>query len=199
MSITYYLVRHGQTEWNAQGRSQGRLDSPLTELGLAQAHLHARTLAPVPLARAYASLLPRAAQTAQIILRGRDVPLTLLDDLAELDHGELSGLLKSERKTRYPELMKARRRDKFRTVLPGGESYESASPRVARALERIAQDGPGSVLIVSHSQVGRLLRLHLLGLKPMQAMKTHHPQDTIYLVRHGTLAVSEGGGPFRAS
>ncbi|WP_319993725.1 histidine phosphatase family protein [Deinococcus aetherius] len=196
MSLTFSLLRHGQTEWNVEGRPQGRLDSPLTELGVAQARAHGATLAPLPLARAYTSPMGRARRTAELVLEGRDVPLTVLDDLAELDAGEVSGLTRPEWQTRFPEWAADRRRDKYRTVFPDGESYEAAAPRADRALKRIHGDGPGAVLIVAHEMIGKLLRMHLLGLTPAQAMSLHHPQDVIYRVQGGELSASVAGGPF---
>ncbi|GAA5513739.1 phosphoglycerate mutase GpmB [Deinococcus carri] len=194
---TFYLLRHGQTEWNVQGRPQGRLDSPLTTLGLEQARAHALTLSGVPLARAYTSPMGRARRTAERVLEGREVPLTVLDDLAEVDAGDLAGLLRAERVARFPELAAARERDKYRTVLPGGESYETAAPRAARALQTIREAGDGPVLLVTHEMIGRLLRLHLLGLTPEQALALSHPQDVIYRVRDRELTASTAGGPFR--
>lgn len=188
-----YLLRHGQTEWNVQGRPQGRLDSPLTDLGVTQARAHAATLAEVPLTRAYSSSMGRALHTAQLVLKGRDVPLRALDDLAEVDAGELAGLLKAERVARFPDLAAARERDKYRTVLPGGESYETASPRVALALWAIRAAGDRDVLIVAHEMVGRM---HRLNLPPGQAMTLNHPQDTIDRVQNGELTASVAGGAF---
>ncbi|CAM3548869.1 hypothetical protein DEFR109230_02020 [Deinococcus frigens] len=196
----------------------------------------------------------RAQKTASLALEGRDVPLTVLDELAEVDlehlskelstfdrtggqasswasvlpktvsefgrvfgsmeasgvsfpdavirtHalGELAGLLPAERLARFPILAGARKRDKYRTVVPGGESDETAAPRAARALERIRADGPGDVLIVSHEMIGRLLRMLLLGLTPGQALSLSHPQDTIDRIEDGTLAVSMGGQPFQSA
>lgn len=187
--LTLFLLRHGQTRWNVEGRLQGRLDSPLTELGRQQAALHALTLAGVPLTRAYTSPLGRAFHTARRVLQGRNVPLYVLDDLAELDAGDGSGLTRPERLARFPGVLAARERDKYRTAFPGGESYEAASPRVVRALECIAAQGPGNALIVSHEMVGRLIRLHLLGLTPEQAMGLSHPQDMVYRVRGGQQTV----------
>ncbi|GGS29746.1 histidine phosphatase family protein [Deinococcus sp. A31D244] len=196
-----YLARHGQTEWNVQGRGQGQLDSPLTPLGVAQALSHARTLAGVPFTRAYCSPLGRARRSAELILRGRDVPLIPLEDLREVDHGALAGLLPHERQARYPELAEARRQDKFGTVMPGGESYETASPRAAR-VAALLWDQPGPVLVVSHEMIGRLLRLHLLGLTPQEALRTGQPQDTLYRVTASggqvSLQVSGVGQPFTA-
>lgn len=196
MDMDIYLARHGQTEWNVSGRSQGRLDSPLTPLGVQQAEAHAQTLAAIPFVRAYTSPMGRAVRTAQIILAGREVPLTALDDLAELDHGDLGGLLPEERLALFPELRAQRQRDKYNTVLPGGESYATAAPRALQALAQIKSTGPGPVLIVSHEMIGRLLRMHLLGLTPEQAMQTTHPQNTIYRVLNGELSSSVGGLPF---
>ncbi|MDL2345288.1 histidine phosphatase family protein [Deinococcus sp. MIMF12] len=191
-----YLLRHGQTEWNVEGRPQGRLDSPLTPLGVAQARAHAVTLSGVPLRHAYSSPMGRARRTAEFVLEERAVPLTVLETLAEVDAGELAGLLKAERVNRFPDLAAARERDKYRTVLPGGESYETASPRAARALQTISRSGGGNVLIVSHEMIGRLLRMHLLGLSPRQAMALSHPQDVIYRVESGTLTASVSGSAF---
>ncbi|CAM3414734.1 Histidine phosphatase family protein [Deinococcus saxicola] len=178
-----------------EGRGQGRLDSPLTELGIQQAQAHRQTLAALPLARAYVSPMGRALTTARLALEGLDVPLTVLDDLAEVDIGELAGLWPAERVARFPTLAEARKRDKYRTVLPGGESYETAAPRAACALQRIRSDGPGYVLIVSHEMIGRLLRMHLLGLMPERAMALSHPQDTIYRIEAGQLTMSVGAQP----
>lgn len=197
-ATTFYLLRHGQTVWNVEGRGQGRLDSPLTELGIQQAQNHHQTLAALSLTRAYVSPMGRARKTANLALEGLAVPLTVLDALAEVHLGELAGLLFTDCLVRFPAVLEARERDKYRTVLPGGESYETASPRVERALQRIREDGPGHVLIVSHEMIGRLLRMHLLGLTPNEAMTLRHPQDTIYRIEAGQLTTSVGGQPFQS-
>ncbi len=193
----FNLLRHGQTVWNVEGRGQDRLDSPLTTLAIQQARNHRQTLAALPLTHAYTSPMGRALTTARLALEGLDVPLTVLDGLAEVDMGELAGLFPAERLARFLALADARKRDKYRTVLPGGESYESAAPRAARALQRIRADGAGHVLIVCQEMIGRLLRMHLLGLTPNQAMALSHPQNVIYRIVGGQLTESVGGGASR--
>lgn len=184
-----YLVRHGQTEWNVSGRSQGRLDSPLTALGMAQARAQASVLSAVPFVAAYTSPISRARHTAALVLEGRDVPLTVLGDLAEVDHGDLSGLLPDERLARFPALAEQRRHDKYTTVLPGGESYASTAPRARLALEHIAGHSPvGPIFVVAHERIGRLLRLHLLGLSPEEALSFGQPQDKVYRIHLGRLS-----------
>jgi broad specificity phosphatase PhoE len=180
-----YLIRHGQTVWNAEHRPQGRLDSPLTELGRAQAAAHAQKLADVPFTRAYTSPLGRARSTAERVLAGRPVPLTVLDDLAELDWGDLSGLLPEERTARFPELGAQRAADKFNTPIPGGESYATARSRAGRALTRIISDGPGNVLVTGHEMINRLLRMDLMGLSEDEALWLGHPQDVVYRLEGG--------------
>ena len=180
-----YLLRHGQTVWNVEQRPQGRLDSPLTERGRQQAEAHAHRLANIPFVRAYTSPLGRAIDTAERVLRGRNVPLTVLDDLSELDWGDLAGLLPEERERRFPDLQAARQTDKWNTPIPNGESYASAWPRAQRAIEQIVSGGPGAVLVVTHEMIGRLLRMELCGLSPDEAMWQGHPHDTVYRLQDG--------------
>lgn len=185
MRPTIYLMRHGQTEWNAAGRPQGRLDSPLTELGREQAAQHARRLAGVPFRRAYTSPLGRARQTAERVLAGRAVPLTVLDDLAELDWGDLAGLTAAEREHLSPEVQDARRADRWNTPIPGGESYASARPRAERVVELLLRSGPGEILVVGHEMINRLLRMELCGLSSDEALWLSHPQDVVYRLHDG--------------
>lgn len=189
-----YLLRHGQTVWNVEKRPQGRLDSPLTDLGRQQAAAHALQLAEVPFVRAYTSPLGRARATAQRVLAGRNVPLTVLDDLSELDWGDLAGLTSAEREQRFPDLRDARKADKFNTPIPGGESYAAARPRAQRAVRHILSAGPGAVLVVSHEMIGRLLRMELCGLSEGEAMNLHQAQDVIYRVQQGEEGVTSQQG-----
>src|SRR3989442_14475718 len=95
------LVRHGQSEWNAQGRWQGQADPPLSDLGRAQARAAARSLGSVD--AVYASDLQRAAETAVIIAEQLGIGPVILDaDLRERDAGDWSGLTREEIHERYP-------------------------------------------------------------------------------------------------
>ena len=172
------LARHGQTEWNAAGRRQGRLDSPLTALGIAQA----RRLAATGADRIFTSPLGRATATARLAAEGLGVPVEVVDELAEVHHGELAGLTDTEIEARFPGAWWDRTGDKYRWRFPGGESYEDADPRALRALEKIAA-GPARVpLIVSHEMIGRLLLRHLLGLTPDEALSRRLPHDVVITV-----------------
>jgi broad specificity phosphatase PhoE len=146
------LVRHGETDWNRDGRYQGHADPPLNEAGRGQAHELARRLANVEYDAVYTSDLRRAAETAEIIVAGRDVPLTEDPGLREIDVGSWSGLTRAEIEARFPG-----------SAGHDGESDEAHLARVRRTVVRIADAHPGErVLIVSHGGSLRALRRHAL-------------------------------------
>jgi broad specificity phosphatase PhoE len=97
-----YLSRHGETEWNASRRRQGRLDSPLTSTGIAQARAMASIATSLSVDRIFTSPLGRAASTAAIVADAVGLPFQVLDELAEVDHGEFAGLTNDEIEARHP-------------------------------------------------------------------------------------------------
>jgi probable phosphoglycerate mutase len=177
--VVTYLARHGQTEWNLAGRRQGRLDSPLTALGVHQAQRNAELLKHEHIDAIYSSPLGRAQRTAGIIGDVLGVPTQVLPDLAELDHGDWSGLTSAELDADWPEERAARALSKYTYPFPGGESYADAEVRIVRALGAIAASRP---LIVSHEMVGRLLVRRLAGLTVDAAMRRDHPSDVVFRV-----------------
>lgn len=100
------LVRHGETDWNRQGRFQGQIDIPLNSHGRSQAEAAGRFLADVPIQRAYTSAMARPRQTAEAILRHHPgVPLTSTTGLLEIGHGHWEGRLESEIASGWPDLL----------------------------------------------------------------------------------------------
>lgn len=146
------LVRHGETDWNREGRLQGHADPPLNDAGRAQAREVARRLAHVQLHAAYSSDLLRASETAKIILARRGVPLGTDPGLREIDVGSWSGLTRKEIEQRFPGMHEH-----------DGESRGDHLERVLQAVLRIAEKHPGErALIVSHGGSLRALRRHAL-------------------------------------
>src|SRR5215213_6896136 len=88
----FYYLRHGETEANAAGTIAGSLDVELTPLGREQARLAARALAGAPITAIYASPLRRARETAQPIAEALQLPVTILDEIAERNWGDLEGM-----------------------------------------------------------------------------------------------------------
>ena len=178
-----YLARHGQTEWNVAGRRQGQLDSPLTPNGLLQARRNAALLSSHQIDAVFASPLGRARQTAEILAKA--LPVQVLDDLAEVAHGEWSGLTSAEIDAAWPGQRAIRERDKYSFRFPGGESYADADVRVGRALAAMVRSGSLRPLVVSHEMVGRMLVKQLAGLTADEALRRDHPSDVVYRVRPG--------------
>jgi broad specificity phosphatase PhoE len=157
---TILLARHGETDWNVQGRLQGWDDRPLNETGRAQARELAMRLADVPFDAVYASDLSRARETAEIVAEPHGVPVVVDEDLREMDYGSWSGLTRTQIEQRFPG---ETRHD--------GETREEHLERVLRAAERIAALHPGErILIVSHGGSLRALRRHC-GVDPVHPIE----------------------------
>lgn len=162
--LRLFLVRHGESEANAQRRMQGRLDSPLTTKGRRQAEAIAERIAAAGRVDAlYTSPLRRALQTAQAI--GREVGLepVRLDDLMETDIGEATGLTWREFERRWPRNAHSIRYGEPDANWPGGESREQLAARAARAMDQVrAQQPSGAVAVVSHGGTLRWAVAHLM-------------------------------------
>jgi probable phosphoglycerate mutase len=146
-----WLVRHGQTDWNQEGRYQGQADIPLNAAGLDQARELAQLLDGRFFNAIYSSDLQRARQTAQILAAKLGLPIHLDTRLREIDQGEWQGLLVSELAQRYNTEMSARLNNPLSARAPGGESVGEVAMRVWAAADDIAAAHPsGSILVVSH-------------------------------------------------
>ncbi len=137
-----YLVRHGETDWNAQRRIQGSTDVPLNATGKGQAEATARLLEARPLDGVVSSPLSRARETARIIAARVGLPEPeVLAALSERDYGAAEGLDWDEVERRYPEGAR----------VPGRESREAVAARVVPALLHLAeQNAGGALVVVSH-------------------------------------------------
>jgi 2,3-bisphosphoglycerate-dependent phosphoglycerate mutase len=146
---TLLLVRHGETDWNAEGRLQGHTDRPLNDFGRRQALRLAEELDGEEIHALYASDLARARETAEILGGRLGLPVVLDPDLREKDWGSWEGLTSVER-------------DRVEFV---GESTEAHRERVLGAVRRIAERHPGQrVLVVTHGGSLRRIQAAVLGL-----------------------------------
>lgn len=158
-----YLVRHGETDWNAARRIQGRTDIPLNETGRSQARAAGELLARRRWDAVYASPLDRAFETARIIADRVGVDeVTLVDELVERDYGDAEGLDYETIDANFPE----------GTLVPGQETRQQVADRVVPALVALAEKHPGEkLLVVSH---GGAIRSVLQTAEP----DNHHPRIT---------------------
>lgn len=166
----WFLVRHGQTDYNLEGRAQGQSESDLNDVGRAQAKAIAERLRDVDFAVCAASDLRRVLDTAAVILEGRDIPLIKTAGLREKDFGELEGKTFQEVERDSPELFRRLFADDPDFVPPGGESDRELLNRVAAETRTLAQsavvpDG-ANILIVAHGGSIRAMIAHMLNLPP---------------------------------
>jgi len=151
----FWFLRHGETDWNAQGLSQGRTDIPLNQVGILQAERAAEALRTSGVATIVASPLLRAKRTAEIVAGVLNLPVALDADLAEVDFGEQEGQPMGDW---YDDWIAG-------TYTPArAETFQDLLDRTIRAVNR-ATERPAPVLVVAHGALFRALRL-ALGHEP---------------------------------
>ena len=163
------LVRHGETDWNRQGRFQGQIDIPLNSNGWSQAMAAGTFLASTRIDRAYSSSMARPRQTAEAILTSHPgVPLTTLKGLVEIGHGLWEGCLESEIAEGWPQLLADWKRAPETVQMPEGETIQEVWDRAMDTWNRIfANLAPGeTALVVAHDAVNKAILCALLGLGP---------------------------------
>ena len=146
------LVRHGETDFNRDGRIQGRGTLPLNSTGLAQAAAAGQAVSSEMPFRLYSSPLVRAMQTAESISEAARVTAVPLEGVEELDTGEFEGLTGPQLRQRFPEIMASWDSDPGSTQMPGGESLGQLQDRAWKAVTDVARANPDwKVVIVTHN------------------------------------------------
>ncbi|HLL74997.1 MAG TPA: histidine phosphatase family protein [Pyrinomonadaceae bacterium] len=171
-STRILLVRHGQSQGNAEGRFGGHSPTPLSELGRAQAEATARALAEEGVTAIYASDLLRAVETARPLARALGLEVNRTEAFRERNVGRMEGLTFEEAAAQYPEEYAALLRRDFEHVLQGGESYRQMLDRAGRALDScIRANRCGTVAVFSHTGTLCILVLHLMGALDAPALR----------------------------
>jgi broad specificity phosphatase PhoE len=181
---TFYLIRHGQTDWNVIYRWQGHTDIPLNDTGREQARRLGQRLAGVPIDRAISSDSTRANETARLALGGRGLPVTADPAWREFHAGILEGKTWTEIQAEHADCVTGMNTDFYGYVFPGGESRGASQTRALAAFRKLLDDGQGKhVMIVSH---GMTIRVVLAGLFP-DVIK--HPMTDIHRVENTCLSI----------
>lgn len=164
MSVTQlYLVRHGETTWNAEGRLQGQSESNLSERGLAQATDRSSEILGHDFHARYCSSSQRTRETIHGLLNGGVEDVVYRDDLREIMVGPWEGRLNRELKVEYPELFDTYINQPDQFELEGAETFQALQNRGVSALQQIANAHPGErVLVVSHGALIKACLLHWL-------------------------------------
>ncbi len=188
----FFFVRHGETDWNREGRLQGQRDLPLNARGKDQAVAVGHGLRRVTEARNLdprtldyvASPLGRARGTMELLRAALGLephPYRVDERLRELRFGTWEGRTWSEIAAADPARVEARKRDKWGTVAPGGESYAQLVDRVRPWLETMMPDS----VVVAHGGVARAILTLTTDLDPASAPRVQIRQGRVLVIGQG--------------
>jgi len=158
------LARHGETAWNLEKIYRGRTDVNLDEVGIKQAKLLGKYLSKWELEAIYSSPLRRSIDTANIIARYQKIGVNIAEGLIDFDYGEWQSLPEQEAKRLYPTLHNEWHNNPHKVRMPGGESLEDVRRRAIEVVNDVLSKYQGSVVLVSHRVVNKVLICSLLGL-----------------------------------
>jgi broad specificity phosphatase PhoE len=158
------LIRHGQSQGNAEGRFGGHTETPLSTLGHTQAEATARALSSQTFQAIYASDLPRAVETAEPLARLTGLQINQSEAFRERSVGVMESLTFEEAAAAHPEQYAALLRRDFEHIILGGESYRQMLERASHKLDEIIeQHRGGRIAVFSHTGTICILALHLMG------------------------------------
>ena len=201
-----YIVRHGETMWNAEGRIQGHTDVELTERGREQARATARRLAGINFNVAYSSDMSRTRDTAVIVLGERKTPLHSVPELREYNKGVFEGLTPEEYRQRYPDLYQASLVNDPDFAPPGGETIRQCQARLSGFAGMLKDKHlEEDVLIVGHGgsaskwyrrpawvAAGSQLEVHHAQLRPVGHSCLRQQRGNAFVQRHVPPGGSSG-------
>ncbi|MFO5493732.1 MAG: histidine phosphatase family protein, partial [Cuspidothrix sp.] len=167
--VRLLLVRHGETEWNRQGKFQGQIDIPLNDNGRNQAGKAAEFLKNVNIDFAVSSTMSRPKETAEIILKNHpNLILELFDGLREISHGLWEGKFESEIEQEFPGELERWRTIPAEVQMPEGENLEQVKERSVSDWHTIVKNAESQQLqlglVVAHDATNKTLLCHILGL-----------------------------------
>ena len=192
MTTRLLLVRHGETDSNVEGRTQGRRDVPLNDHGRRQAAALAEMLHGYEPSALYSSPATRARETADAVAAALGLVVVVDERLAELDQGELDGLTREELRERAPDFLRRWMTEDPATLrMPGGESMGDAQRRMVAVVVAIVEAHPeGTVVLVSHNLALHALLCHALGVPLATFRRFRHDLASL------TVVEVHGGGEF---
>lgn len=182
------LLRHGETQWNRDGRYQGQLDSPLTLTGIGQIRAIAQTLrahlGDITSYQIWSSPLTRTRQSVSVLCEELGLSYNKVGfdkRLMERAYGRWEGLTLDEIATRYPQDVALEKADRWNFTIPGGgESFADVANRLENWLDDIPNDQP--VITMAHGGSGRVLRGVYMNLEPDAIFTFNDPQSTAFVM-----------------
>lgn len=155
MGVKFFLIRHGQTLWNEQGRYQGNHDISLTGLGIRQAKSAAKYLSRVKLSNIYSSPLKRAADTANIIGKSKDLRVIVREGLKEIYFGKWEGMKFNDINTEFHDDYQKWLKDPYNNCPTGGECFKEVQERVLAEIDNMIKENEdkSSVAVITHGGI----------------------------------------------
>ena len=164
---------------------QGQLESDLTDRGREQTAVNARVLANLGIEALYSSPLDRARQSAAIINRQLNLPISYDHRIKEWNCGDWSGELYGDVQSRWAEEWVAYQADPFYYRGPNCENYPDMIARVRPFLDELLRQSAQSIAVVSHGMIGRVMVSTLLGYDERATLGFRQPNDVVYRVSLG--------------
>ena len=195
MAVKIFLIRHGQTESNIQGRYQGSLDTILTETGKEQAKLAKKYLSQVNFSSIYSSPMKRALESANIFAEGTGIEIKIREGLKELNFGKWEGLQFEEINRIYRKDYQDWLSDPYKHPPTGGESFGALILRAEADITKMLEENEdgSNIAVITHG--GVILALIVNWLKiPSQCWRS-------LIQRQGAInvVVIDGGFPYISS
>ena len=195
-----YLVRHGESVSNLEGRVQGQADVELSDLGRRQAELVAewfRGVVPTAgITEIWSSPLRRARETAAVIAAAIDLPVALEESLCELHAGIFQGHLWADLEAMFPDAVARWRSGDPDYAIPGGESRARLAERGRAALETLASRDAAAMIVVAHGGVLTAALGSMLGREhPLLAAAAERPFTRLPALANCSLTLLEWPGP----
>lgn len=183
MTNTIYIVRHGQTEWNILGKTQGHGNSDLTAKGIEQAQLLANSMTKYPIDYIYSSDLGRAYQTAEIIGNKLNVEVEKTEALREMNFGTWEGRLISDIMDENPALYKQWRNEPHLAKIPQGETLDMIKKRTDEFIKKINKKHDGKhIVLVTHSLCARIMLLSFLDSNVKNIYKINQGNTALNII-----------------
>lgn len=187
-TLTLYLIRHGETDWNAQKRMQGRRDIPLNAIGEEQARISGNILKwllpPLQAMDFIASPLLRTRQTMELVRQELTLPAHDYrndERLIEISFGNWEGFTLADIDQQQPAALLERQKDTFSFTPTGGENYPAVFERMRSFLQSLQRD----TVIVAHAGIVRSLLAMLGDVPTADIAHLEIPQDKVLMLRNG--------------
>ena len=185
--LRLWLGRHGETEWNLEGRYQGQVDTALSARGRRQGEALARALDDAVLDAVIASPLSRAVETAAGAARRHGLTVVTDPRWTEINHGEWEGMYSTDIARTDGARLEAWHQAPETVTMPGGESLADVRARVVDALADVTVRYDGqTILVVAHDAVNKVLLAEILGLTPAHFWRFKQDNGCLNLLEYGS-------------